>query len=122
MKNLIISLATLLSLATAPVAQSSDSDQRCKRLNKKVRALITEYRELRERRRQLPEGTYDKDLRDHGGELHKVLTSLGNELGRPPYNKQTIVECVGEPDAVRNIQQMAPYLELYKRESRRAGR
>jgi hypothetical protein len=41
----------------------------------KIVALIGEYEELREKRRRLPEGSYDKDLRDNGGKLHRVLSS-----------------------------------------------
>src|SRR5205814_8740138 len=81
-----------------------------------------QYRELRERRRHLSEGAYDKDLRDHGGKLHSVLQSLGTELGHPPYTKKIIVGCLGEPDAIWNGAQMAPYLGIYERELRKAGR
>jgi hypothetical protein len=70
----------------------------------------------------LPDGAYDKDLRDHGGKLHKVLQSLGTKLGHPPYTKKTIVGCLGEPDAIRNDSQMARYLGIYERERRKAGR
>src|SRR3954469_16784836 len=122
MKHLIVCLAALLVLASVLDGRSSDSDSECPRLSKKAVALIGRYRELRERSRQLPNGTYDKDLRDHGGELHRVLVSLGTELGHPPITKRTIIDCVGEPDAVRNTRQMAGYLEIYRRESSRAGR
>jgi hypothetical protein len=91
-------------------------------LDKKVVALINQYRELRERRRHLPDGAYDKDLRDHGGKLHRVLQSLGTALGHPPYTKKIIVGCLGEPDATRNDVPMARYPGIYERERRQAGR
>jgi hypothetical protein len=69
----------------------------------------------------LPEGVYDKDLRDHGGKLHTVLQSLGAELGHPPFTRKVIVGCLGEPDAIRNDIQMARYLGIYERERRKAG-
>ena len=122
MKHLIVALAALLALASVLDGRSHDSDKECRGLGKRAVALIGQYRELRERSRQLSDGTYDKDLRDHGGKLHRVLVSLGIELGHPPNTKQTIIDCVGEPDAVRNARQMAGFLEIYKRESRRAGR
>jgi hypothetical protein len=60
-------------------------------------------------------------LRDHGGKLHRVLQSLGTELGHPPYTKKIIVGCLGEPDAIRNDVQMARFLGIYKRERRQQG-
>src|SRR4051812_14069448 len=122
MKHLIVCLAALLVLASVVDGRSSGSDKECPGLTKKAVALIGQYRELRERSRQLPNGTYDKDLRDHGGNLHRVLVSLGTELGHPPITKRTIIDCVGEPDSVRNSRQMDAYLEIYRRESSRARR
>jgi hypothetical protein len=122
MKRLITSLATILFLASLSFTQSKDSSQACQGLNKKDAALVSQYKELRERRRQLPEGTYDKDLSDDNGKLHRVLISLGEALGHPPFTKQIIVACLGEPDAINNGQQMSRFLDIYNRESRRAGR
>jgi hypothetical protein len=69
----------------------------------------------------LPDGTYDKDLRNHGGKLHRVFFSLGTELGHPPYTKKIIAGCLGEPDAIRNDAQMGRYLGIYQRELRKSG-
>jgi hypothetical protein len=91
-------------------------------LDRKVVALIDQYKELKDRRRHLPDGTYDKDLRDHGGKLHTVLFSLGTELGHPPYTKKIIAGCLGEPDAIRNDAQMERYLGIYERELRKSGK
>ncbi|HKP04041.1 MAG TPA: hypothetical protein VJU77_11875 [Chthoniobacterales bacterium] len=109
-------------LAGVSAAQSKDSGNGCQEMNEKVSALISQYKELRERCRQLPDGTYDKDLHDHGGKLHRVLASLGIELGHPPSTKQIIVGCLGEPDAIKDGRQMARFLDIYHRELRKAGR
>src|SRR3954471_15049857 len=119
MKRLTVSVSAVLLLAGVSAARSNDSD--CQGLDKKVVVLVNEYKELRERRRHLPDGGGDKDLRDHGGKLHRVLGSLGTELGHPPYTKKTIVACLGEPDAIRSHDQMARYLGIYERERRKTG-
>lgn len=98
-----------------------ESDSQCQGLDKKIVDLINQYKELRERRRHLPDGAYDKDLRDHAGKLHRVLQSLGTELGHPPYTRKIIVGCLGEPDAIRNNVQMARYLGIYERERGKRG-
>jgi hypothetical protein len=121
-KQLIFSLSASLFLAGGTVARSSPSDSQCQGLENKVVALIDQYKELRERRRRLPEGAYDKELRDHGGKLHKTLQALGSELGHPPYTKKIIVDCLGEPDAIHSQVEMARYLGIYEREQRKAGR
>jgi len=118
---LLVSLLAWMALATTSCNGSSESDSQCRGLDKKVVALIDEYKELRERRRRLPEGVYDKDLRDHGGKLHKVLESLGTELGHPPSTRKIIVGCLGAPDAIWNNAQMAPYLGIYERERKKSG-
>jgi hypothetical protein len=122
MKYFIVSLTAILLLAGAPLAQSKDSSDGCKGLNKKVAALISQYRELRDKRRQLAQGNHDRDLDDHGGKLHEVLSSLGVELGHPPYTKKNIVTCLGEPDAIRSHKRMRNYLGIYQNELRKAGR
>ena len=122
MKLWLISLAVVLSLSGAALAPAEDAGDVCQGLDRKVAALAGEYRELRERRRLLPEGVDDKDLRHHGGKLHNVLSALGVALGRPPQTKRRIVSCLGEPDAVKNDEQMGPYLDIYRRELRKTGR
>ena len=101
--------------------RANQSDSQGQELDKKVVALIKQYKELRERR-HLPEGVYDKDLRDHGGKLHRVLQSLGTELGHPPSTRKIIVGCLGEPDAIKGHAAMVPYLGIYERERQKAGR
>lgn len=116
-------LAAILFIAAAvSIARAGDSVNGCRGLGQNVSALVREYRELRERRRQLPEGTFDQDLQSYGGRFHRVLESLGLELGHPPYLKRTIVGCLGHPDAVKNGKQMEPFLDIYRRELRKAGR
>jgi hypothetical protein len=121
MKRVPVFLLAILFLAFAPSVRSNESNQ-CQGLDKKIVALIDQYKELRERRRHLPDGAYDTDLRDHGGKLHTVLQTLGTELGHPPSTKKIIVGCLGEPDAIRNDVQMARFLGIYERELRRSGR
>jgi hypothetical protein len=120
MKSLLVFL--ILFSSGASFAQSKDADDTCQSLGKKVTALISQYQELRERRAHLPAGVYDRDVRDHGGKLHRVLASLGVELGRPPFTKQQIVGCVGAPDAVKDGKQMGYFLDIYHRELQKAGR
>lgn len=119
MKHLTIFVFAILASGIAAPADQSDSQ--CQGLDKKVVALINQYKELRERRRHLPDGAYDKDLRNYGGKLHRVLQSLGTELGHPPYTRKVIVGCLGEPDAIRNDIQMTQYLGIYERERSKTG-
>jgi hypothetical protein len=122
MKRFIIWLTASLLFAGVSFAQSKDSADRCKGVHRKVGALISQYKELRDKRRQLPPGTYDEELSAGGGKLSKVLSALGVELGRPPYTKQNIVDCLGEPDAIKNQKQMGHLLDIYNRESEKVGR
>ncbi len=122
MKYLFIASTAILLFASASFAQGSASAEGCAGLDPKVMALVNEYKELRERRRRLPEGVYDKDLRDHGGRLHRVLSALGLELGRPPFTKKIIVACLGEPDKIQDDKRMGYFLDIYKRELKKAGR
>jgi hypothetical protein len=116
-------LAAILFIAAAvSVARAQDSGSKCQGPDANVSALAGEYRELRERRRLLPQGTFDHDLQAGDGRLHRVLYTLGREMGRPPYTRRTILGCLGEPDAVKNGKQMRPFLEIYQRELRKAGR
>ena len=122
MKYSIASIAALLFfIGGVSPAQPKDSADPCKDLNKKTAALISEYKELRERRRRLPQGTFDRDLSGDGGRLSEVLSDLGKELGHPPYTKKIVTRCLGEPDAIRSHQQMQNFLEIYNNELRKAG-
>jgi hypothetical protein len=121
MKHFIISLAAVLLVAGASYAQEDSADV-CKGVNEKTAALISQYKNLRDKRRQLPPGTFDQDLSADGGKLSKVLSALGVELGHRPYTKQIIVSCLGEPDAIKTHKQMGHLLDIYNRELEKAGR
>jgi hypothetical protein len=119
----LILFAGVIAIAVGPpLARSNQPDSPCEGLDRKVAALVDQYKELRERRRHLPDGVYDKDLRDHGGKLHRVLASLGTELGHPPFTKKMIIGCLGEPDLTWNHARIAPYLGIYERERSKSGR
>jgi hypothetical protein len=120
MKSFLISLSTILLLASGSLAQSKNN--KCKSLDPKAIELIGQYKALREKRRLLPQGQFDEDLQADGGSLSRVLSELGVLLGHPPQTKQIIVSCLGEPDAVKNHRQMKPLLEIYQRELKKAGR
>lgn len=94
----------------------------CQILEPKIVALISRYEELRERRSKLPQGTFDEDVQADGGSLHRVLNALGRELGHPPYTKEIITACLGEPDALRDRKQMGYFLDIYHNQLRKAGR
>ncbi len=122
MKSFLISLSAILFLACVSLAQSKKAEDKCKALDPKVVELISQYKELREKRRLLPQGKFDKDLQADGGKLSRVLSELGVLLGHPPQTKEIIVKCLGEPDAVKNHRQMQPLLGIYHRELEKAGR
>lgn len=48
--------------------------------------------------------------------MHKVLSSLGAELGHQPYTKRIIVNCLGQPDAIRSHEKMRNFLGIYNRQ------
>jgi hypothetical protein len=118
MKHLIISFVASLFLVSVSFAQKA-SDQGCLGMDERIVALISQYKELRDKGRRLPDGTYDRDLRDYGGKIHRVMDALGLELGRPPFTRPIILECLGEPDAIKKGKQMSPYLDIYNRELRK---
>jgi hypothetical protein len=122
MKHVVAILTAVLFSTGVSLAQAKGASDKCQGLSTKVVALVNDYKILRERRRRLPEGIYDKDLRDDKGSLHRVLSLLGVELGRPPFTKRKIVECLGEPDGIKNGQQMSRFLDIYHRELKKAGR
>ena len=113
---------TIILLAATTAAHARDYDDVCRAADKRIAALASEYRELRERRRQLPQGVFDEELQADGGRLHNVLAALGTELGHKPYTRRTVTECLGAPDAVKDGRQMRPFLDIYNRERKKAGR
>jgi hypothetical protein len=50
------------------------------------------------------------------------MSSLGEELGHPPYTGRTITSCLGPADARRNGKQMGAFLGIYNRELEKADR
>ncbi|HKR01325.1 MAG TPA: hypothetical protein VJT09_11665 [Pyrinomonadaceae bacterium] len=122
MKRFVLTLSAVIFLATPSTARTKNSDDKCSGLNEKVVVLVNQYKELRERRRQLPPCTFDEDLSADGGKLSRVLSSLGSELGHSPYTKQNIVGCLGAPDAVKSHRQMGRLLDIYNRELKKSGR
>jgi hypothetical protein len=123
-KYLSLPLLLILLIAGGAWAQSAvaDAGNKCQKLDEQTAALVNEYTELREKRRRLPQGSFDPGLDHEGGRLSRVLSALGAELGRPVYTKETIVNCLGAPDAVRSQRKMRQFLEIYHRELRKAGR
>ena len=81
-------------------AEPHHSAKICHEQNKEIASLIQQYQELRDRRRQLRAGVFDADLDSDKGKLHGVLYKLGEELGHPPYTKEKILKCLGEPEFV----------------------
>ena len=122
MKRSMFSIATILFLANVSPAPLKSSEQQCQELNKNAVELIRQYKELRERRRLLPEGTFDRDISAWGGKLHRVISALGVELGHQPFTRDLIVKCVGEPDQVWTKEQMVIYLDIYHQNLKAAGR
>ena len=117
-----LALTAILFVVAATHVRAEDYDDGCRGLDARVAALASRYRELRERRRQLPQGVFDEELQADGGKFHDVLYALGAEMGRPPYTRRTVTECLGAPDAVKSGRQMRPFLDIYSRELRKAGR
>lgn len=122
MKYLVGLLMATLLCAGAACAQASRVDTPCATLNENVAGLIREYKDLAERRRLLPPGTFDNEVSGSGGRLGKVLSALGVELGHRPYTDKIITGCLGKPDAIRSHPEMRGLLEIYNRELRQAGR
>lgn len=122
MKHFIVVLAAVMILACSTSGQAQDERAKCEISNDKLATLISEYRELRERRRRLPAGEFDKDVHADGGKFSQVLSALGAELGHPPYTKENIVACLGEPDAIRSGDEMNGFLDIYHRELKKAGK
>ncbi len=123
MSKLVLKSTILLLLISASPAFARDVGDQCKGLDQKVVNLVTEYRELRKRRSELPQGVFDYDISASGGRLSKVLSELGVEFGRPKaYSRDLIERCMGGPDAVKSHKQMGHLLDIYNRELEKADR
>jgi len=121
MRHFMTAFVTILLVSHNTHAQSHPSAKRCAEQNKEIASLIEEYRELRERRRELQPGVFDADLDGFKGKLHEVLSQLGEELGHAPYTKAQVIRCLGQPDAVKNEKEMNGLLGIYQREKKIAG-
>lgn len=113
-------LFLIFLLPPITLAQSQTAAERCKDPNDKLSSLTREYKNLRERRKKLPAGKFDADLSGAGGKLSKVLSRLGNELGHPPFTKDDILTCMGEPDAIE-VNDKHFFFDIYKRELEKKG-
>jgi hypothetical protein len=122
MKHFIAAMIAVLFGAGISLARAKVTGDDCKGLNKNAAALAREYKELREKRRLLEPGKFDRDLSADKGRLHQVLSSLGEELGHPPHTEKTITRCLGAPDTVGNDEQMHNFLGIYNRELQKQGR
>src|ERR1043166_8024199 len=103
-----------LFLSGSSSARANDSKEPAKNVNR-VASLAREYRDLRATRRQLPQGVRLGELEDSGGRLNRILADLGVELGRPPHTKRSVIELLGEPDAIFGRRKMRNYLGVYDR-------
>ena len=119
-----LSLIVIGLSSASPSAQSQQAKSLavpCEIVDQRITTLLGEYKELRQRRTQLAPGSFDKGLSDAGGRLSKVLSSLGDELGHPPFTEKVITACMGEPDAIRSHAEMGSLLEIYNREQQKTG-
>lgn len=71
------------------------------RNDKNIEALAEKYTQLRERKKALQPGIFDKDLSGSGGKLEEVLSELGKQLGKPEYREEDIIRIMGKPDALK---------------------
>jgi hypothetical protein len=122
MKSFTLFLFSVLLFTGISLAQTKEPNNACKELNSNVITLAAQYRQLRESRSQSAQGSFNKDLDSHEGVLHQVMSSLGEELGRPPFTERSITSCLGAPDARRNNDQMVSFLGIHNSELEKAGR
>lgn len=72
--------------------------------------LAAEFRELRERKRKLPQGVFDATLSGSGGRLSVVMGQLGQRLGQPPTTRTRLLELLGAPDGTKTGREMGMFL------------
>lgn len=75
-----------------------------------LEALAAEYKALRERKRGIPQGTFDAVTSASGGRLVEVMHELGKRLGKPGTKAERVLELMGPPDASKTGLRMRPYL------------
>jgi hypothetical protein len=122
MKSFFLFLGSVLLFTCTSLAQTKEPKSVCKGINSSVATLAAKYRRLRKSRSQTTQGSFNRDLDSYGGTLHQVMSSLGEELGRPPHTRRSITSCLDAPDAIRSNEQMFAFLGIYKRELEKAGR
>jgi hypothetical protein len=122
MKSFTLVLGSVLLFTGTSLAQAKEPRNVCKGINSSVATVAAQYRDLRESRSHTTQGNFSKDLDYYGGALHRVMSSLGEELGRPPHTRRSITSCLGAPDAIRSNEQMFAFLGIYNRELEKAGR
>lgn len=76
--------------------------------DKSINALVEQYAQLRTRQKALPAGVFDKELSGSRGQLGKVLTELGEQLGKPDYRQEDIIRFMGKPDAIKMAGEFQP--------------
>lgn len=72
--------------------------------------LAAEFRELREKKRKLPQGVFDAALSGSGGRLSVVMGQLGDRLGQPPTTRARLIELLGAPDWTKSGREMGMFL------------
>lgn len=121
-RSLAAVCAAALIFTLGSPARAKDSQDPPKDGKNRVASLAREYRELRAKRRQLPPGVRLKELDVSGDRLERTLSALGVELGHPPRTTRFVIDCLGEPDAIRDGREMRNYLGIYYRGARNAAR
>lgn len=86
---LFITANLLISCATLPTNDNH------------IHTLTEQYTQLRARQKALPVGVFDKELNGSLGQMVKVLTELGKQLGKPEYQQEDIIRLLGKPDAIK---------------------
>jgi hypothetical protein len=94
----VLAIMVMLLVASSSIAATDST----------LTALAAQYQTLWARQKALPQGEFDKELRGSGGQLEKVLTELGQRLGKSKYTEQDIVRIMGEPDARKTAGEFLP--------------
>lgn len=115
MKSFTLPLAIALLVTCVATGQSQTARDRCTDPSDNLSRLVSDYKILRARRAALAAGVFDRDVSASGGKLEEVMSKLGFELGRPPFKKDDIVACLGDPDAIKTNDNN-PFFDIYKKE------
>lgn len=68
--------------------------------NDEIMKLTNQYKQLRDKRKSLPDGKWDNELDNFGCLLQTTLERLGKLLGNSAYTKTDIINIMGKPDEV----------------------